>query len=265
MSQTNNLPTVGLFGFGAFGRLIAEHLHVHLPIIVYDPVMQACGPGWYGKITIGSVGDAGRCDIVILAIPVSELRNAIRSLRPHLRPGAIVIDVGSVKLKPARIMLSELPEFVDVIGMHPLFGPQSASEGIAGHKIAVCPIRGQSRLRVAAFLCRVLRLKVYVTSAEAHDREAAVVQGLTHLIAKVLLRMGPLPTKLTTASFDHLVQAAEMVRYDAPGVFNAIEQDNPFATDVRERFFALAEEARAELEHSDQLTRPEPILATAPS
>ena len=264
MSQTDNLPTIGLFGFGAFGRLIAEHLHVHLPIIVYDPVMQAYGPGWQGKITIGSVGDAGSCDIIILAVPVSELRNAIRSLRPHLRPDAIVIDVGSVKLKPARIMLSELPEFVDIIGMHPLFGPQSASEGIAGHKIAVCPVRGQSRLRVAAFLRRVLGLKVHVTSAEAHDREAAIVQGLTHLIAKVLLRMEPLPTEMTTASFDHLMQAAEMVRYDSPSVFHAIEKDNPFAAGVRERFFALAEEARAELEHRDRVVRPMPFLETTP-
>jgi prephenate dehydrogenase len=63
--------------------------------------------------------------------------------------------------------------------------------------------------------------------------------------------MEPLPVRLTTASFDHLMQATEMVRCDAPGVFHAIERENPFAAEVRERFFALAAEARTELEKRD--------------
>ena len=38
---------------------------------------------------------------------------------------------------------------------------------------------------------------------------------------------------LTTASFDLLSQAVEMVRYDAPEVFWAIERSNPYALEVR--------------------------------
>ena len=75
-------------------------------------------------------------------------------------------------------------------------------------------------------------------------REAATVQGLTHLIARVLMAMEPLPTRMTTASFDRLMQAVDMVRHDSPAVFRAIERDNPFAAEVRERFFDLADQAR---------------------
>ena len=78
-----------------------------------------------------------------------------------------------------------------------------------------------------------------------------MVQGLTHLIAKILVRMEPLPRTMTTASFDLLMQATEMVRYDAPNVFMAIERANPHAKAVRDRFFALAEEMRLFLEHGD--------------
>jgi len=135
---------------------------------------------------------------------------------------------------------------------HPLFGPESGRNGIKGRKIAVCPVRGSAvAQRIAAFLRRALGLKVFVTSPEEHDWEAAVVQGVTHLIAKVLVQMEPLPTLLTTASFDHLMQATEMVRYDAPSVYMAIERDNPFASAVRERFLALAVEARADLEEHE--------------
>jgi prephenate dehydrogenase len=43
------------------------------------------------------------------------------------------------------------------------------------------------------------------------------------------------------------MQAVDMVRHDSPAVFRAIERDNPFAAEVRERFFALADEARGTL------------------
>ena len=79
-----------------------------------------------------------------------------------------------------------------------------------------------------------------------------MVQGLTHLIAKVLVEMEPLPRRLTTASFDLLIRAVDMVRYDAPEVFYAIERMNPYTSDVRRRFFALAAELDEKLEQASE-------------
>jgi prephenate dehydrogenase len=252
MSTKLSISSIGLVGFGAFGRLVAHHLDPYFALVVNDPAMSANDGRLPARAVAGSAADICRCDLIILAVPVSELANAIKCLRPHLRPGCTVVDVGSVKVKPARVMLEELPPFVDIVGTHPLFGPESGRNGIKGRKIAVCPVRGSAvAQRIAAFLRRALGLKVFVTSPEEHDWEAAVVQGVTHLIAKVLVQMEPLPTLLTTASFDHLMQATEMVRYDAPSVYMAIERDNPFASAVRERFLALAVEARADLEEHE--------------
>jgi prephenate dehydrogenase len=184
---------------------------------------------------------------VILALPVSGLQESVEAISPHLRHGSLVLDVGSVKMLPAEIMRRGLPEYVEIVATHPLFGPQSARHGIKGLKIAVCPIRGDQGLRVAAFLRKTLGLTVVVTTPEAHDREAATVQGLTHLIAKVLVQMEPLPTSMTTRSFDLLVQAIGMVRDDAPEVFQAIERSNPYSRQVRRRFFDLASALDAEL------------------
>ncbi|MGZ5842117.1 MAG: prephenate dehydrogenase/arogenate dehydrogenase family protein [Xanthobacteraceae bacterium] len=241
------ITSVGLLGFGAFGQLIAAHLHPHFPLVVYDRSMLP-GDRLEGRVRAGDMAAIGRCDVVILAVPVGELASVIKDLRPYLHPSSVVVDVASVKVNAVRAMEAELPPFVDIVGTHPLFGPQSAREGIRGRKIAVCPVRGRSAPRIAAFLRSMLGLKVFLTTPEEHDREVAVVQGVTHLIAKVLVRMEPLPRRLTTASFDHLMQATEMVRYDAASVFRAIECDNPFAAEIRERFFNLAQEARAELD-----------------
>lgn len=93
-----------------------------------------------------------------------------------------------------------------------------------------------------------------MTTPELHDKEAAVVQGLTHLIAKALLKMGPLPTRMTTKSFDLLSEAISMVQHDAPEVFEAIEKANPYAETVRRQFFDLAASLSVELEAASTTT-----------
>lgn len=236
-----SFSSIGLLGFGAFGRLMARHLQPHLPIVVFDAA-RPIEPDDSGRGRVpGGIAEVAACDIVVLAVPVDSLAEAIAALRPHLRAGTIVLDVGSVKIEPARQLLAGLPDHVEVIGTHPLFGPQSAREGLKGLKIALCPIRGDSLWRIAAFLRHKLKLDVILTTPDAHDRDMALVQGLTHLVAKILVRMEPMPRRMTTRSFELLMQATEMVRHDAPGVFLAIEQANPHARAVRERFFAHAQ------------------------
>jgi prephenate dehydrogenase len=240
-------PFVGIIGFGAFGRVIAQHLRRHFGLYAYDP---ALAPGFFaeiGDVMLASLPTVASCPVVVLATPVDRLEETVDAMRPYLRPGALVLDVGSVKTIPAEIMERGLPEYVEIVATHPLFGPQSARNGVAGLKIAICPIRGRRGRRVAAFLRKALGLRVFMTTPEAHDREAATVQGLTHLIAKVLVQMEPMPTRMTTKSFDLLMQAVSMVRHDAPEVFQAIERSNPYSRQVRRRFLDLASALDAEL------------------
>ncbi len=243
MQNRPEIKSVGLMGFGAFGRLIAQHIAPFAPVFVHDPTLNAIPDGL-------SAGDPARiadCDLVILAVPVVMLENAISSIAQHLRPGTIVVDVGSVKINPVRTMLRLLPDHVEIVGTHPLFGPQSAANGVFGHKIAICRVRGDACLTMAAFLKTRLGLRPFLVTPETHDQEAAVVQGLTHFISKALTRLGPLPRSLTTTSFDLLVEAANMVRNDPPGVFDAIEHENPFTPAARDRFMHHANALALEL------------------
>jgi prephenate dehydrogenase len=245
-------PKIGLIGYGAFGRLAASHLSPLFPVFAYDPACETAPAPCktIRGVELCDAATAAACDLVILAMPVPRLSAAIAAIRPHLRPGATVLDVCSVKTLPAEIMRAELPDHVDIIGTHPMFGPQSARGGIKGLKIVICPIRGPGARPLAAFLRKTFGLNAIIATPEDHDREAAMVQGLTHLIAKVLVEMEPLPRNMTTASFDLLLRAVDMVRDDAPDVFYAIERMNPFAPDVRRRFFALAAELAEELERN---------------
>lgn len=243
--------SVGIIGFGAFGRLIAKHVGHYFDVYACDvsnidlPVATKLG------VTAASLENVAQCDVIILATPVSICADVSALVAQHCRPDAMVIDVGSVKVEPAQAMEANLPEHVNIVATHPLFGPESARDGIAGLKIAICPIRGRGHRLMSVFLRRKLGLQAIETSPEEHDREAATVQGLTHLIAKVLADMGPMPTRMTTRSFDLLIEAFSMVQNDAPEVFDAIEMANPYAADVRRRFFRRAATLREELEEND--------------
>jgi prephenate dehydrogenase len=247
---------VGIIGFGAFGQLIARYLSPYFRLCAHDPAPGLQVAADRHNVTLTTIEAAAGCRVVVLATPVASLPGIVEAVAPHVRPGSLVLDVGSVKVGPAEIMKRGLPEHAGIVATHPLFGPQSARCGIAGLKIAVCPIRGRHGFRLAAFLRGRLRLDVIMTTPEDHDRDAAAVQALTHLIAKVLVRMEPLPRRLTTRSFDLLLEAANMVRHDAPQVFEAIERANPYALRVRKRFLEIASVLNAELSDERQTHRP---------
>ena len=246
-NPTLGSTTIGIIGFGAFGQLIAHHIRPWFRICAYDPAPGLQPVAGKLDVVLTSLEAVARCPVVVLALPVGRMEEIVAAVAPHIRPGSLVLDVGSVKMVPAGIMKRGLPEHAEIAATHPLFGPQSARNGIAGLKIAVCPIRGRRCFSMAAFLRKQLGLNVIMTTPEDHDREAATVQGLTHLIAKVLVQMEPLPTRMTTRSFDFLAAAVDLVRHDAPEVFEAIERANPYASKVRRRFFALASALNAEL------------------
>ncbi|WP_299870143.1 prephenate dehydrogenase [uncultured Roseobacter sp.] len=247
-TSRNQKPSLGIVGFGAFGQLVARHLGPYFDITAYDPSPEVANLAKQLGVCLTSMHAVSQAEVVLIAAPVSSFEAVVGEIAKTCRPGALIVDVGSVKVRPSDIMRRRLPEHVDIVATHPLFGPQSAGNGIEDLKIAVCPIQGKRHARLAAFLRKILGLTVIMTTPDDHDREAAVVQGLTHLIAKVLLKMGPLPTRSTTKSFDLLSEAVSMVQHDAPEVFEAIEKANPYAEAVRRRFFDLAAGLSAELE-----------------
>ncbi|MBK4214804.1 prephenate dehydrogenase [Paracoccus caeni] len=231
-------PKIAIIGFGAFGQLAARHLRKVAEVCICDPSIRS------NDLKQVDLPKAARCATVILAVPLSRLEEVLHQIAPHLRPGALVIDTCSVKIRPARLMLDILPAHVDLLATHPLFGPQSAADGVSGHRIVWCPLRGRGHLR-AAVRARRAGLRIIQATPEQHDRDMAVVQGLTHLIAQSLSRLGPMPERMATSSFGHLLRSVGMVHADSPELLRTILTENPFAADVRARFLQAASEIAA--------------------
>ena len=232
MTQTSQ---IGLIGLGAFGRLAATHLAPHFDLVGHDPsVRHVPGGRWV------SLDEAAARPVVLLAVPVQALAGVAEAIAPHLASGALVIDVASVKLEPLRILRETLPAGTRILGTHPLFGPQSAAQGVAGQSIVLCPEAGVEADCVAEFLTDRLGLDVHLSDADTHDRTMASVQALTHLVSKVITDLGLTAAPYTTRSYDLLAEAARLVAEDSDALFRAIERHNPHAADLRRRFFAAA-------------------------
>lgn len=244
--------TMGIFGLGAFGRVVMmRHLAPHFDIKVFDPSPEAATYAAEKGIVMASLAEVAAQDIVILGAPIPKMADLIAAVAPHIKAGALVLDVCSVKVKPALWMKLGIPEHADIVATHPLFGPQSAPEIIKGQRIAVCNVRGNRADGVIAFLRDVLELNVLVTTPEEHDFEVAHIQGLTHMIARILVEMEPLPRTMTTKSFDVLMNAVDIVKYNSLELFLSIERDNPFAADVHQKFFRKVEDLRQFLRSHD--------------
>lgn len=236
-------PTLALIGFGAFGRLTADLLKPHCRILVCDPSESARAAALHAGLSVIALPGVAEADIVLLCVPVPQLGQTLSALAPHLRPGQLIADVASVKSAPAALMQNLLPDHVDLLATHPMFGPQSAAAGTRGLQLVLCPLRGTSWRRRAAFLRKTLGLRVLLSTPDQHDREAAFTQGLTHLLARAMRDLGPAP-KLRTKSFDLLDQAFAMVRDDAPEVFDAVTRDNPHVAPLQARLAELLSPAR---------------------
>lgn len=233
--------TLSVIGVGAFGEFMIPHLLPFFHVEAHEPLRDISPLCNRFCVTPVDFDRAARADIVLLAPPIQEIESVAKRMAGLARPGSLVIDVCSVKMEPARILAEFLPGHCDIVGTHPLFGPQTGAKGIAGLNISVCKVRGDRDQAVADFLARELRLNVIRTTPEDHDRELAVVQGLTHLLSKVIVEMNLPPVTQTTATFDKLRELVESVRYDSDQLFRAIENRNPFTADVKRNFFRSAE------------------------
>ncbi|WP_010137483.1 prephenate dehydrogenase/arogenate dehydrogenase family protein [Oceanicola sp. S124] len=228
-------PSLSLFGFGAFGQLLAPLLATDTRLTICDPLRgaEALAAGY----EVVSTEIAARADILLLAVPLPVLPGLLQQLAPHLRPGQVVIDTCSVKEEPARLMRALLPDGVVLIGSHPMFGPVSAREGLRGSQVVLCPLRGGGGQRLAAYLRARHGLRVIVTTPEQHDAEAALSQGLTHLLGRAMAGMGPAP-RIRTRSFELMMEALSMVAGDAPEVYDAVTAGNRHLGPLRARLAA---------------------------
>jgi cyclohexadieny/prephenate dehydrogenase len=130
-------------------------------------------------------------DAVILCTPVGSYAAIAAAIAPHMKPGAILSDVGSTKQSVVRDVAPFVPAGVAFVPGHPIAGTEFSGPeaGFAalftGRWCLITPPPGTDEAAVEAIRALWGRLGAEVARMDPahHDRVLAIVSHLPHLIA----------------------------------------------------------------------------------
>jgi len=146
------------------------------------------------RITADIAEGVAGADLVIFAVPVLAMADVMAAAAAHLRPGAIITDVGSVKGSVTDALTATAPSDVFVIPGHPIAGTEHSgpdagfAELFEGRWTILTPLANggpdyaEAVARLTAFWL-ALGAQVEVMDAPHHDLVLAVTSHLPHLIA----------------------------------------------------------------------------------
>lgn len=134
-------------------------------------------------------------DLVVLATPVGVMGHVAAEIAPFLKPGATVIDVGSVKRTVIDEVAPHLPEGVHFVPCHPMAGtehsgPESGFATLYDNRwCLIVPVEGSDPEAVARVetYWQALGANTEVMEPDHHDLVCAVVSHVPHLIAYTMV------------------------------------------------------------------------------
>lgn len=231
------MTTVAMLGYGRFGAALGGMFReIGMAVRAMDPAAEVPAEVRAGSLEELVEGAA----FVLVAVPVTEMQGAFAALRPVLRAGQIVVDVGSVKVGPARAMAATFGREIPWVATHPLFGPLSLARGERPLRAVVCPnpLHPEAVRQVAELFQRI-GCQILAQDPDAHDRAMALTHALAFFIAKGLIDAGvPEEAPYAPPSFQAIARALEAVRADAGHLFTALHLQNPYAAEARGKLLA---------------------------
>ncbi len=136
-------------------------------------------------------------DLVVLCTPVLSFGDLMERMKPHLKPGCILTDVGSVKGQVIKDVSAHLPDGVHFVPSHPIAGGdqtgvEHSSAGLfCNRHCIVTPVESndpQVQERVVS-LWESVDGRVTVMTPEEHDRIFSGVSHLPHVAAFALVNL----------------------------------------------------------------------------
>ncbi|MDP3765071.1 MAG: prephenate dehydrogenase/arogenate dehydrogenase family protein [Nanoarchaeota archaeon] len=173
---------------------------------------------------------AKQSNIVMVSVPMDVTVDIVKKIAPHINKNSLLIDTTSVKKEPVKAMLRYSK--CEVIGMHPVFGPNVSS--IKNQIIVLCPARTKKWLKWLVDIFEKNGAKIKITTPEKHDEMMSIIQGLTHFstlsVAHAMKKLGvSIEESLGYASPVYKMRMAMFGRIlnQNPNLYASIEIMNP--------------------------------------
>lgn len=206
---------VAVLGLGLIGGSLLQAVRqVGLDVVGYDVDSAAAAAASASGYPVAPTDAAAvhGADLVVLAMPLPEVRAAVASVAPHLAADSVLTDVGTLK-QPIVDAVRELAPAITFVGGHPLAGVEETGWNAADPLLFrdapwALAIEDDTDLaawlRVAELVCDLGAKPVPTTAAE-QDAAVGRVIGLPHVLAEALaltgLAGGPLGLSLAAGSY----------------------------------------------------------------
>jgi len=179
-------------------------------------------------------------DLVVLCAPVGANAAIAEAIGPALKRGAVVSDVGSVKVAVIRDVGRHLPEGVHLVPGHPVAGTEHSGpesgfpELFVDRYCILTPPAGtdQDAIDRVVALWQRAGSNVELMDPHHHDRVLAITSHLPHLIAYTIVgTASDLENQLLREREDEqdVVETREVIKYSAGGFrdFTRIAASDP--------------------------------------
>jgi cyclohexadieny/prephenate dehydrogenase len=226
---------IAIIGLGLIGSSIAHAArrgHLADEIVGFDASadvrMRAAALNFCDAVADDAATAVAGAGLVILCVPVGACGPVTQEIAPHLEPGVILSDVGSVKGAVIRDVTPHLPAGVHFIPAHPiagteLSGPEAGFASLFDNRWAILtPPPGADADAVTRLktFWQGLGSNVDAMDPSHHDLVLAITSHLPHLIAYNIVG---------TAHDLETVTEGEVIKYSAGGFrdFTRIAASDP--------------------------------------
>jgi prephenate dehydrogenase len=140
---------------------------------------------------------ASEADLIYISTPVGMVVDFVSRVVPLAKPGCIITDAGSTKVRICREVAKVAPQGISFIGGHPMAGSEATgveagNPDLFVNAAYVLTPYGDVEEEAVEFLSALLKAigsRVIIMSPEAHDRCVAIISHLPHIMASALVHI----------------------------------------------------------------------------
>ncbi len=212
------------------------------------------------KVSWSPLEEAHQSSIVIVSVPIQETGNICKNIGQKMHEGSLLVELASLKTGITETIKNSIPNSVEYLSLHPLFGPQV--KNIEGKRfVAVEPTSGPLTNEFLKMIQESGGL-IKKATVEEHDLAMASIQVLHHF---ALITFSSAISKFTEANglSEYLTESMEKTLQNIQNMhenwntIHAIQSLNPNAQKARETFT----EASRQLIDAKNITK-EPLSQT---
>lgn len=231
---------IGIIGFGNFGQFIGKTFVKYHKVRAMSRTdasaeAKALGCEYFAPYEQDAFFDD--LDVVVFSTSILSFKEVLRGIPVEYLTGKLLVDVLSVKVHAKEAMLSSVPESVDILCTHPMFGPESGKDGLQGLAFVYDKVRVANYERASRFLdmFEKERCKMVEMTCELHDEYSANTQFVTHLMGRILGEQGLVKTPIDTKGFQSALGLMETTCGDSFDLFYGLYKFNKHSEETLRR------------------------------